>query len=193
MCVCVCVCVLRWSGGGIADQEKPEKQDRGESIKQFSVQPHPTYLSTLKICRVKLCTFYAIIPTLFLCFLLICYPYFLVLNYLQFNCICLPPTASNFIYPVRLVDGTTLSEGRVEVFIHGHWSTVCDYRFTDGDARVVCRQLGYIGRSLSSVTTPSVPVMLRWYAGSWVWDTLVGLSHLLLYFWVLSSSHCSIS
>jgi len=36
----------------------------------------PTYLSTLKICRVELCTelFYAIIPTLFLCFLLICYP-----------------------------------------------------------------------------------------------------------------------
>ena len=34
----------------------------------------PTYLSTLKICRVELCTelLYAIIPTLFLCFLLIC-------------------------------------------------------------------------------------------------------------------------
>ena len=30
-----------------------------------------------KICRVELCTelFYAIIPTLFVCFLLICYPY----------------------------------------------------------------------------------------------------------------------
>ena len=42
-----------------------------------SVQPHPTYLSPLKRCRVELCTelSYAIIPTLFLCFLLICYPY----------------------------------------------------------------------------------------------------------------------
>jgi len=32
---------------------------------------------TLKICRVELYTelFYAIIPTLFLCFALICYPY----------------------------------------------------------------------------------------------------------------------
>jgi len=41
------------------------------------IQPHSTYLSTLKICRVELCTelLYAIIPTLFLCFLLICYPY----------------------------------------------------------------------------------------------------------------------
>jgi len=37
---------------------------------QFSIQPHLTYLSTSKICRVELCTelFYAIIPTLFLCY-----------------------------------------------------------------------------------------------------------------------------
>jgi len=42
--------------------------------------PHPTYLPTSKICRVELCTelYYAIIPTLFLCFLLICYPYILL-------------------------------------------------------------------------------------------------------------------
>jgi len=42
-----------------------------------SIQLLPAYLSTLKICRVELCTklLCAIIPTLFLCFLLICYPY----------------------------------------------------------------------------------------------------------------------
>jgi len=42
---------------------KAWKQGRDDSIKQFSTQPHPTYPSTLKICRVKLCTelFYAII------------------------------------------------------------------------------------------------------------------------------------
>ena len=53
---------------------------RDDSIRQFSIQPHPTYLSTLKICRVELCTelFYAIIPILFLRFLLICYPYVLL-------------------------------------------------------------------------------------------------------------------
>jgi len=40
---------------------------------------HPTYHSTLKISRVELCIelCYAIIPTLLLCFLLICYPYFI--------------------------------------------------------------------------------------------------------------------
>ena len=44
------------------------------------IWPHPTYLPTSKICRMELCTelFYAIIPTLFLCFLLICYPYILL-------------------------------------------------------------------------------------------------------------------
>jgi len=38
----------------------------------------PSYISL--ICRMGLCTelFYAIIPTLFLCFLLICYPYILL-------------------------------------------------------------------------------------------------------------------
>jgi len=59
---------------------KSTEQGKDDSIKQFSIQPHPTYLSTSKICRVELCTelFYAIIPTLSLCFLLICYPYILL-------------------------------------------------------------------------------------------------------------------
>ena len=29
-------------------------------------------------------------------------------------------TESNFTYPVRLVNGSALSSGRVEVYIHGH-------------------------------------------------------------------------
>ena len=48
---------------------------------EFRIQPHPTYLSTLKICRVELCTelFYAIIPIpCFYAFLLICYSYILL-------------------------------------------------------------------------------------------------------------------
>ena len=60
-------------------------------------------------------------------------------------------TESNFTYPVRLVNGSALSSGRVEVYIHGHWGSVCDYSFSTYDARVVCRQLGYTGRPLSSL------------------------------------------
>ena len=44
---------------------------------------------------------------------------------------------------VRLVDGPVPTEGRVEVFINGDWSTVCDTSFSSPDAKVVCRQLGF--------------------------------------------------
>ena len=43
---------------------------------------------------------------------------------------------------MRLVEGTSYNEGRLEVKYNGEWGTVCDDGFSSTDAGVVCRQLG---------------------------------------------------
>lgn len=46
-------------------------------------------------------------------------------------------------YDVRLVGGASASEGTVEIFYGEEWGSVCDSHWTQTEADVVCRQLGY--------------------------------------------------
>uniref|UniRef100_A0A8C4H444 SRCR domain-containing protein n=1 Tax=Dicentrarchus labrax TaxID=13489 RepID=A0A8C4H444_DICLA len=52
---------------------------------------------------------------------------------------------ANVVYSVRLVDGTSLCSGRLEVKSdqsNQWWSSVCEDDFDQQDAEVVCRELG---------------------------------------------------
>ena len=48
-----------------------------------------------------------------------------------------------YCFTVRLVDGSTKYDGRVEVYHNGVWATVCDDRWGTDDAQVVCNALDY--------------------------------------------------
>ena len=44
---------------------------------------------------------------------------------------------------IRLEDGPTMFEGRVEVCLDGQWVTVCNDFWGSNEIAVVCRQLGF--------------------------------------------------
>lgn len=58
---------------------------------------------------------------------------------------------------LRLVDGASANEGRLEVFHNGQWGTVCDDSFSaETDGFVACRQLGFAGADAVTDPTPGV-------------------------------------
>lgn len=48
---------------------------------------------------------------------------------------------------LRLVNGSSIREGRVELCINNTYGTICDYRWDTLEAQVACRQLGYADTS----------------------------------------------
>ena len=49
---------------------------------------------------------------------------------------------------VRLTNGLTQYEGRVEIYWNSEWKLICNNDWDNLDALVVCRQLGYLPTSM---------------------------------------------
>lgn len=47
---------------------------------------------------------------------------------------------------IRLVNGKSPFEGRIEIKHNGTWGTICDDGFSINDTKVVCRMLGVESR-----------------------------------------------
>ena len=57
---------------------------------------------------------------------------------ISFNVLAVTPEIE-----LRLVGGSTNNEGRLEMRYNGEWGTICDDDWSNRNAKVACRQLGY--------------------------------------------------
>ena len=67
--------------------------------------------------------------------------------YNQFHNVCIYNISVTQYYQygdISIVGGPHQWEGRVEIYLSGIWGTITDSDWTNEDAAVVCRKLGYI-------------------------------------------------
>ena len=64
---------------------------------------------------------------------------------LLYDSLCIEPVVDSCVNgDIRLADGPSSLSGRVEICYNNQWGTVCNNYWDVNDARVVCRQLGYL-------------------------------------------------
>ena len=69
---------------------------------------------------------------------------------------------------LRLAGGNVINEGRIEICINNVWGTICDDYWSDTDANVACRMLGYSGQSKYCIICSS-PMMIILFSHQMLW------------------------
>ena len=109
-------------------------------------------------------------------------------------------TANCTLGDVRLVNGTSELEGRVEVCFGNLWGTICHNSWDNRDAGVICKQLfnsSFGTLCVLPTTSSSNLIYFLWYTFRWSchqrfqfwlwWHSNSCTEHQLRWYWILSN------